>query len=202
VAVLLVGTGSFVSEEPVAVFAIVPLTVEATAPVTVTVADAPTANAPSEQLARAQLPCEGTAPTRVTPAGSVSTRLAAVVSDGPRFVTVTSQVAFEPATTAPTAAFETRRSATRRTTVSTDAVLFVVIVSAVVDTAEAVFDSVVPSAVDAATVPVTEIDTIAPGDSVASVHVTVEPATEQLPAVGVAAIPLTPVGSVSETTTD
>ena len=88
---LLAVFGSPVSDVTLAVFVIVPVDCGVT--LIETLALAVFASVPIEQvtvpLACEQLPCEGVAETKVTPAGSVSVSVMPVALDGPALLTPT-----------------------------------------------------------------------------------------------------------------
>ena len=148
---LLVGTGSGVLDATDAVLVMVPVVAGAMSTTTViTPAVAPAARGPvAEQVTDCrtapQVQPDPVADTNVRPAGSVSDTTGALASDGPWLVTVRVYVPGSPGTSVPTWTLVMERSAEVVTGATTEAVLFEVSGSYVVDETDAVFDTgVVP----------------------------------------------------------
>lgn len=209
VAVLSLVSGSAVALEMVAVLVRVPVAVEASVPVSTTVAEAPGARASSPQVTALPAPtvqvqpaapaaASGVADSPLTVAGTVSASRGASAADGPSLVTVMLHVTVSPGTAVPVRFLVTRRSADGAVGVEVVEELLAATGSFVGELTVAVFTRL-PVWV-AARVPlmVTRMD--APEGSVAAAHPTFWPVTVQdQPAASVAAVmPVTVLGITSD----
>ncbi len=209
VALLFAGFESAVDEVTVAVFDV--LVPGAPAWVTIViVAEAPLASVPSEQTTvdvPLQLPCDGVAEVKVTPAGSASVTTTLLAGEGPLFVTLIVNVAGEPVGTGFVGpVFVIARSATAGlTVVMTVDVLFAAFGSEVVEAIVAELVMTVPVGVAGGIDTTSEKTADWPAPNVAIVHVTVTldagPHVKTGPLVCPKEMTATPAGrlSVSET---
>ena len=152
---------------------------EATAPVTVIVADAPGGSVPTEQLAAAaveHVPTVDTADVHVTPAGAASLAVTPVAVDGPLLVTTSVHVALWPAVIGlVVAALVIDTSDDTATVPDALAVLFDDVGSVVVDETVAALVTVLPEARAGPTAVTRVTVALAPDARVPIVQLTVAP---------------------------